>query len=238
MDGRLESSHFVCAFLPCLPNEGTWSSLIFGAVLPRPQQPPKLWPGSAAKLSLPKHFHSGCRTRRKAHSNEIAQKQRKSIRACRSLSDYSFYEHPPSAPTQGTKGLKPDDTPKSFLRLVNRKPRKELIAEGKIQVEKKNKLKIEPGESLHEFKRFTCCLTTDLQGRRVDQEIPVKMGGMNMKERRPKKRKPQATADEDEEPAEKKKRYECSIMFMLTVDDEERRRRNGGVYRQIHTVTL
>jgi hypothetical protein len=131
------------------------------------------------------------------------------------LSDYSFYEHPPSAPTQGTKGLKPDDTPKSFLRLVNRKPRKELIAEGKIQVEKKNTLKIEPGESLHEFKRFTCCLTTDLQGRRVDQEIPVKMGGMNMKERRPKKRKPQATAEEDEEPAEKKKRYECAIMFIL-----------------------
>jgi hypothetical protein len=75
-------------------------------------------------------------------------------------------------------------------------------------------------------------------GRRVDQDIPVKMGGMNLKERRPKKRKPQAAAEEDEETAEKKKRFNGCIRFRLTLDDEGRRRRSGGVYPQIHTVTL
>ena len=75
----------------------------------------------------------------------------------RKISDCSFYEKTPSAPKTGKYGVKADgDTPKSFLRLVNRKSRKELIAEGKIQVEKKSSLKIEPGESLHDFKKYRC----------------------------------------------------------------------------------
>ena len=75
----------------------------------------------------------------------------------RKISDYSFYEQAPSAPKKGKNGVKADDdTPKSFLRLINRKSRKELIAEGRIQVEKKSSLKIEPGESLHDFKKYRC----------------------------------------------------------------------------------
>lgn len=121
-----------------------------------------IWTPIGSETFLPKHFRSRCRTRRRAHSNGMHPRQLKSIRASHSFSDCSFYEHPPSAPTPGKKGLEADDTPKSFLRLVNRKPRKELIAEGKIQVEKKKALKIEPGESIHEFKRCTCCSSSDL----------------------------------------------------------------------------
>jgi len=42
--------------------------------------------------------------------------------------------------------------------------------------------------------------------RRVDQQIPVRMGGMNLKERKPKKRKVQPVGDDEEETLEKKKR--------------------------------
>ena len=37
---------------------------------------------------------------------------------------------------------------------MNRKSRKELIAEGKIKPKKESTLKIEAGESLHEFRQY------------------------------------------------------------------------------------
>lgn len=68
---------------------------------------------------------------------------------------YSFYDNAPSQSAfQNKKKKVDDDTPKSFLRLVNRKSRKELIAEGKIKPTRGTELKIEPGESLHEFRQL------------------------------------------------------------------------------------
>lgn len=91
-----------------------------------------------------------------------------------------------------------DDTPKSFLRLVKRKSRKTLIAEGKIATKKEKKITIQPGESFSDFRR------------RVDKEIPVRLGSMGKEERPKKKKKPKpAMKDEadDEEEEGKKKRY-------------------------------
>jgi hypothetical protein len=69
--------------------------------------------------------------------------------------DSSFYEKPPTAvPSVKKKRKSDDDTPKSFLRLVNWKSRKELIAEGKLEVKSKPNLTIEKGESLHDFRRY------------------------------------------------------------------------------------
>ena len=63
----------------------------------------------------------------------------------------SFYENPPK---KRNKTAVEDDTPKGFLRLIKRKSRKELIAEGKVDVQKRNTPKIQPGESLQEFRRY------------------------------------------------------------------------------------
>jgi hypothetical protein len=52
------------------------------------------------------------------------------------------------------KAVGEDDTPKGFLRLTKRKSRKELIAEGTIKLPKKKDLKIQPGESLGDFRRY------------------------------------------------------------------------------------
>lgn len=75
-----------------------------------------------------------------------------------SITNFSFYEKPPKANSSQMKKQKTvktdDDTPKSFLRIVNRKSRKELIAEGKLQVNKKSTLTIEKGESLHDFRQY------------------------------------------------------------------------------------
>jgi hypothetical protein len=65
----------------------------------------------------------------------------------------SFYENPPTASKQRNKTAVDDDTPKGFLRLIKRKSRKELIAEGKVDVQKGNIPKIQPGESLQDFRR-------------------------------------------------------------------------------------
>jgi len=47
-----------------------------------------------------------------------------------------------------------NDTPKGFLRLISRKSRKELIAEGKLQVKEQKTPKIQPGESFSDFRRL------------------------------------------------------------------------------------
>ena len=112
----------------------------------------------------------------------------------------SFYEKPPTAVVAGkkTKALDDDDTPKSFLRLTKRKSRKELIAEGKIVPRKEKAITIQPGESFSDFRR------------RVDKEIPVRMGSMGKEGKAKKKKKPKPVVededDEDDEEA-KKKRY-------------------------------
>jgi len=54
----------------------------------------------------------------------------------------------------GTKLVVDDDTPKTFQRLLKRKSRKDLIAEGKLEAPKQNTLKIQPGESFADFRRF------------------------------------------------------------------------------------
>lgn len=73
------------------------------------------------------------------------------------LSDNSFYENPPALTKKGKGKTAADDTPKSFLHLINRKPRKELIAEGKIETKKETTIKIQPGESLHDFHQYYPC---------------------------------------------------------------------------------
>jgi hypothetical protein len=142
--------------------------------------------------------------------------------------DSSFYEKPPTAVVAGkkTKIIDDDDhTPKSFLRLVKRKTRKELIAEGKVESKKDRQITIQPGESFNDFRR------------RVDKEIPVRLGSMG-KEGKLKKKKPKPAPknenddeyDEEEEP--KKKRYGPQEREReLIVDGEGSRRR--GVFRRI-----
>jgi hypothetical protein len=73
-------------------------------------------------------------------------------------------------------------------------------------------------------------------GRRVDKEIPVRMGGMNLKERKPKKRKTQPAGEEESESPEKKKRLHCPLRRILMVDDEGRRR-SGEASLLIRTLT-
>jgi hypothetical protein len=51
------------------------------------------------------------------------------------------------------------------------------MAEGKVVLPTKTKVKIQPGESLSDFRR------------RVDREIPVKMGSMNREPRKKKRKK-------------------------------------------------
>jgi len=105
-----------------------------------------------------------------------------------------FYEKPLAV---GSNQRKPvdDDTPKSFLRLIKRKSRKELIAEGTVKTSKDKNPKIQAGESLGEFRR------------RVDREIPLRLGGMN-RETRPKKQKqkPKPIADDNDDDIPKKKK--------------------------------
>lgn len=113
-------------------------------------------------------------------------------------SNPSFYEKPLAS--SGKKNTDyDDDTPKSFLRLVKRKSRKELIAQGKVDTTKKEKkITIQPGESFSDFRR------------RVDKEIPVRLGSMGKEERRPKKKKkptPAVQNEQEDEEEPKKKRY-------------------------------
>lgn len=66
----------------------------------------------------------------------------------------SYYDKPLSAVAKSKTG--DDDTPKSFLRLIKKKSRKELIAEGRLDAKKiDNNLKIQPGESMREFRQYT-----------------------------------------------------------------------------------
>ena len=116
----------------------------------------------------------------------------------------SFYERPPTLSGK-RKGVIDDDTPKSFLRLTKRKTRKELIAEGKIESKKESAIKIQPGESFQDFKRYYSLGL--FWFRRVDVAIPIRMGGMNQGEKRPKKKKLKSNADEEDESLVKKKRY-------------------------------
>jgi len=97
-----------------------------------------------------------CLTRRRKRSTEMQRDPLKSkVMIHKGLLMYSFYDNPPSQfASRNKKKRVDDDTPKSFLRLVNRKSRKELIAEGKIKPTRGPELKIEPGESLHEFRQF------------------------------------------------------------------------------------
>jgi hypothetical protein len=120
--------------------------------------------------------------------------------------DSSFYEKPPTAaPSLKKKRKSHDDTPKSFLRLVNWKSRKELIAEGKLEIKNKPNLTIEKGESLHDFRRYICSdFVVDC--RRVDKEIPVRLGGMNREQRPKKKPKAKPETDDMEDDIPKKKR--------------------------------
>jgi len=161
-------------------------------------------PGKPATLQIQKRKLGGrCRTRRKRHFTAMHNAHPKSSLLFfeNVLTITSFYEKPPTAVVAGkkTKALDDDDTPKSFLRLTKRKSRKELIAQGKIVPRKEKTITIQPGESFSDFRR------------RVDKEIPVRMGSMGKEGKaKKKKKKPKAVVededDEDDEEA-KKKRY-------------------------------
>jgi hypothetical protein len=144
--------------------------------------------------------------------------------------DCSFYEKP-LAVGANQKKTADDDTPKSFLRLIKRKSRKELIAEGTVKPAKEKNPKIQPGESLGEFRRYVISFHWC---RRVDREIPLRLGGMN-RETRPKKQKPKPKPiyeDEDDDIPKKKKKKLFAIVN-ANVDVVGR-----GVYRQIHMHIL
>ena len=70
--------------------------------------------------------------------------------------------------------------------------------------------------------------------RRVDKEIPVRMGGMN-REVRPKKKKVKPLLDDEEGSLGKKKRSDFVYFEVMTLDGEARR---NGASLLIHMRTL
>ena len=144
------------------------------------------------------HLVATCPIKRRKLSTAMHCDRLKSTSLLCTCSKFSFYEKPPAASDKKGDDYV-DDAPKSFLRLVKRKSRKALVAEGKIDIKKEKKITIQPGESFSDFRR------------RVDKEIPVRLGSMGKEERHKKKKKPKPVTkdeeDEDEEEA-KRKRYQ------------------------------
>jgi|SRR5579859_1249777 len=160
-----------------------------------------------------------CPIKKRKHSTAMRCDRLKSTSLLYFCSKFSFYEKPLATSDKKSDDYV-DDAPKSFLRLVKRKSRKALVAEGKIETKKEKKITIQPGESFNDFRR------------RVDKEIPVRLGSMGKEERPKKKKKPKPIRkdeeDEDEKEAKKKKYQKGKIQ--LIVDGEERRR---GVFHRI-----
>jgi len=137
------------------------------------------------------------------------------------------------------KSTSDNDTPKGFLRLVNRKSRKELISEGKLQVKKQKTPRIQPGESLSDFRRLNAG-RLKLTSRRVDTEIPLRMGGRMNQEVpiKKKKKKPKNKQEDDDIEGEERKRkrmYFFITLIMLMKDGRARKEREASL--QILTLT-